>query len=92
MEKWMEAGIWGLISGGALVIGAVLGYFLNISQKTIAIIMAFGAGYRLFNRLYPFEAFRASGISCSAKPFLHHSACIKKTRKTNNGTTIQTMP
>lgn len=34
----------GLISGGAILLGALLGLFLKIGHKTIAAIMAFGAG------------------------------------------------
>ncbi|MEN6455255.1 MAG: hypothetical protein ABFD10_13435 [Prolixibacteraceae bacterium] len=72
MEKWMEAGIWGLISGGALVIGAVLGYFLNISQKTIAIIMAFGAGVLISALSFELmdEAFRQGGFYATAFGFI----------------------
>jgi ZIP family zinc transporter len=41
---WLQAGFWGLISGSALLIGAALGYFTNLSQRLIAGIMAFGSG------------------------------------------------
>ncbi|RYG31130.1 MAG: ZIP family zinc transporter, partial [Chitinophagaceae bacterium] len=44
MSKWMEAGLWGLVSGSALVLGSLAAYYLTITQKTIAFIMAFGAG------------------------------------------------
>lgn len=29
---WMQAGLWGLFSGGALVIGAVIGYWVQLSS------------------------------------------------------------
>lgn len=44
IPKWAEAGIWGIISGSALVAGALLAYFTKVSVKTIAGIMAFGSG------------------------------------------------
>ncbi len=34
----------GLISGGAILLGALLGLYLKVGHKTIAAIMAFGAG------------------------------------------------
>jgi zinc transporter, ZIP family len=41
---WLKAGLWGLTSGSALVIGAFIGYFAKIPQRLIASIMAFGSG------------------------------------------------
>jgi ZIP family zinc transporter len=40
----LETVVVGLISGGALLIGALLGLYLKIGHKLIAVIMAFGAG------------------------------------------------
>jgi len=39
---WLQAGFWGLVGGSALLLGAVLGYFVKI-PSAIAAIMA-GAG------------------------------------------------
>ncbi|HEX8358146.1 MAG TPA: ZIP family zinc transporter, partial [Segetibacter sp.] len=44
LPVWFKAGLWGLLSGSALVIGAAIGYFFNISQQLVAAIMAFGSG------------------------------------------------
>ena len=41
---WLQAGFWGFLSGSAVLIGAMLGYFVRIPQRTMAGIMAFGAG------------------------------------------------
>lgn len=41
---WLQAGVWGLVAGSALVIGAVIGFFTTISHRVIASIMAFGSG------------------------------------------------
>src|SRR5699024_4385130 len=44
MPIWIQAGLWGLLAGSALLIGAVIGYASKISQRTIASCMAFGSG------------------------------------------------
>ena len=44
MPGWMQAGLWGLSVGGALVLGAGVGYRARLSSRTVAGIMAFGAG------------------------------------------------
>jgi ZIP family zinc transporter len=40
----LDAAIVGMISGGAILLGALLGLYLKIGHKLIAAIMAFGAG------------------------------------------------
>jgi ZIP family zinc transporter len=40
----IQAGLWGLLSGSALLIGAAIGWFAHLPQRLIAGIMAFGAG------------------------------------------------
>jgi len=40
----IQAGLWGLLSGSALLIGAAIGWFVPMSRRIIAGIMAFGAG------------------------------------------------
>ena len=44
MPLWLQAGLWGLLAGGALVLGAAVGYFARLSQALVAGVMAFGAG------------------------------------------------
>lgn len=44
MPTWLEAGLWGLLGGGALVIGALVAWFLKVPQGVIASVMAFGSG------------------------------------------------
>lgn len=43
-EYGLEAAIWGGVSGLALLIGAVVGFYINLPHKVISSIMAFGAG------------------------------------------------
>ncbi len=40
----LQAGLWGLLSGSALLIGAGIGWFVAMPRKAIAAIMAFGSG------------------------------------------------
>ena len=40
----LEAAFWGFVGGGALLLGAVLGLRLPVGQRTIGLVMAFGAG------------------------------------------------
>lgn len=40
----VQAGLWGLLSGSALLIGAAAGWYAPFSRRTIALIMGFGAG------------------------------------------------
>ena len=35
---WAQAGFWGLVAGGALVLGAVVGYKFKVPQRAIAAI------------------------------------------------------
>ena len=44
---WILAGLWGLLAGSALLIGALFAYFFKIPQRVVAAIMAFGAGVLL---------------------------------------------
>ncbi len=44
MPVWLQAGAWGLLAGGALVIGAAIAWFAHVRQRIVAIVMAFGAG------------------------------------------------
>lgn len=44
MPIWAEAGAWGLLAGGALVIGASIAWFVSVPRRVTASVMAFGAG------------------------------------------------
>ena len=44
MPTWLEAGLWGLLGGAALVLGALVAWFLHVPQGVIASVMAFGSG------------------------------------------------
>jgi zinc transporter, ZIP family len=40
----LEAGLWGLLGGSSLVLGAALGLWLPVPRRVVALIMGFGAG------------------------------------------------
>jgi ZIP family zinc transporter len=40
----VQAGLWGLLAGSSLLIGAAIGYFVRLPQRLIAAVMAFGSG------------------------------------------------
>jgi zinc transporter, ZIP family len=40
----LKAALYGLLAGSTLVIGALIGLYMKVSRRVIAIIMAFGAG------------------------------------------------
>ena len=44
MPTWVEAGLWGLLGGAALVLGALVAWFARVPQAVIASVMAFGSG------------------------------------------------
>lgn len=44
MPLWLQAGLWGLVAGGALVVGAAVAWVVHVPQRVVASVMAFGAG------------------------------------------------
>lgn len=44
MSGGLEAALWGALSGVALLLGALVGYFIKLPHKVVAGIMAFGSG------------------------------------------------
>ncbi|MEU4799272.1 ZIP family zinc transporter [Streptomyces sp. NPDC023327] len=47
MPEIFMAGVWGLVAGSALLLGAVIGYGIRVPQWLVASVMAFGAGVLL---------------------------------------------
>ncbi len=41
---WLQAGAWGLLAGGTLVVGALIAWFVRVPRDVVAGVMAFGAG------------------------------------------------
>jgi ZIP family zinc transporter len=44
VATWIEAGLWGLLAGGALVLGAAVAWFVRVPRFVVALVMAFGSG------------------------------------------------
>ncbi len=76
MEEWIKAGMWGFLSGGALIIGSLLGYYLKFSPKVIAMIMAFGAGVLISALAFELmhEAYQQGGMFSASTGFLSGAA------------------
>jgi len=72
MPAWLEALLWGLLAGGALLIGAALGYFAHLPQRLIAAIMAFGSGVLISALAFELmdEAYARGGFDATAIGFL----------------------
>ncbi len=69
---WLQAGLWGLLAGGALLLGAGAGYRLQVPQRLIAAIMAFGSGVLISALSFELmeKAFRIGGFASTASGFL----------------------
>ena len=72
MPLVIQAGLWGLLGGSALVIGAAIGYFVRLPQRAIAAVMAFGGGVLISALSFDLmdEAFRTGGLLATALGFL----------------------
>ncbi len=69
LAPWLKAGLWGLLAGSALLLGAAIGYFVPIRQRLVAGIMAFGSGvlisalsFDLMDEAYQQGGFAATGV------------------------------
>lgn len=73
---WLQAGVWGLVSGSALLLGAALGYFAGIPQRAIAAVVAFGASVLISALAFELmdEAYRRGGYISTAIGFLSGAA------------------
>ncbi|CAM3245742.1 ZIP family metal transporter [Nocardioides dubius] len=72
MPVWLQAGAWGLLAGGALVIGALIAWFVAVPRRVVASVMAFGAGVLISALSFDLmdEAERAGGLPATALGFL----------------------
>lgn len=72
MPTWLVAGLWGLLAGSALVLGAGLGYFVKLPKRLIAAVMAFGAGVLMSALSFDLmdEAYKRGGFDAAAVGFI----------------------
>jgi ZIP family zinc transporter len=72
MPLWAQAALWGLVAGGALVLGAAIGFFARVPQRVIAGVMALGSGVLISALAFELmdEAYRKGGFAATASGFL----------------------
>jgi len=70
--SWIIPGLWGWLAGGALLIGAAVGWFFQLPIRSVASVMAFGSGVLLsalsFDRMD--EAQRRGGLVATGAGFV----------------------
>jgi ZIP family zinc transporter len=73
---WVEAGLWGLLAGGALVLGAAIAWSLRVPRVVVAGVMAFGAGVLISALAFDLmdDAERTGGLTATALGFLAGAA------------------
>src|SRR5689334_3906926 len=76
MPLSIQAGLWGLFSGSALVLGAAVAWYTPVSQRLIAAVMAFGSGVLISALSFELmdEAFRTGGFVSTSIGFLGGAA------------------
>src|SRR4051812_19523105 len=76
MPGWLAAGLWGLLAGAALVLGAAIGFRGRISPRVIAGVMAFGSGVLISTLSFDLmdEAVRRGGFGSVAAGFVAGAA------------------
>lgn len=72
MPTWLEAGLWGLLGGAALVIGAAVAWSVPVKRSVVAAVMAFGAGVLISALAFDLveEAVDDAGVGPTAAGFL----------------------
>jgi len=73
---WLAAGLWGLLAGSALLVGAAIGYFAHVPARIIAAVMAFGGGVLISALSFDLmdEAYRRGGFDSTSIGFLAGAA------------------
>jgi zinc transporter, ZIP family len=76
LPTWLQAGLWGLLAGSALLIGASVGYSARVPQRVIAAIMAFGGGVLISALSFDLmdEAYKRGGFDSTAAGFIGGAA------------------
>ena len=72
MPLWLLAGLWGMLAGSALLVGAAVGYYTQLPRRLIAAIMAFGGGVLISALAFDLmdEAYKRGGFDSTAFGFL----------------------
>lgn len=72
MNPTFEAAFWGFVGGGALVLGAAIGYLVQVPNRVTAGVMAFGSGVLISALSFELmrEAYKGAGLTAAATGFL----------------------
>lgn len=72
MPQYLEAGLWGLLGGSALLIGAAVAYWMTLPQRLVAAVMAMGAGVLISAVAFDLmdEAYQRGGFDSTAAGFV----------------------
>ena len=72
MPIWLEAGLWGLLGGGALVLGAAIAWLVRVPPNVVASVMAIGSGVLISAVAFDLmqEAAASGGLAATAFGFL----------------------
>lgn len=76
MPVWVQAGLWGLLAGGALVLGAAVAWLVRVPRVVVASVMAFGAGVLISALAFDLvdEAESTGGLGATVTGFLAGAA------------------
>lgn len=76
MPTWLEAGLWGLLGGSALLIGAAIAGAVQLPQRLIAAVMAIGSGVLISAVAFDLmdDAFARGGLDATAAGFVGGAA------------------
>ncbi len=88
MPLFVQAGLWGLLSGSALVLGAAITYLTALSPRLVAAVMAFGSGvlisalsFELMDEAYDQGGFIATAIGFLAGAAVYTAANLAISRR-----------
>jgi ZIP family zinc transporter len=72
MPLSIQAGLWGLLAGSALLVGAAVGYFARLPPRLIAAVMAFGSGTLISALAFDLmeEAYKRGGFDSTSVGFI----------------------
>ena len=72
----LQAALWGLLAGGALVVGAAIAWFVRVPPRVVAGVMAFGGGVLISALSFELmdEAYRRGGLLSTGLGFVAGAA------------------
>jgi zinc transporter, ZIP family len=72
----LQAGLWGLLAGAALIVGAAIAWFVRVPGRLIAGVMAFGSGVLISALAFELmdEAYRRGGLDSTGFGFIGGAA------------------